>query len=167
MFQSAPPPAGPPTDALPSGRATRFQEDSRSVILRERSKVRGISVKGMGMRAFRIIPLTKIPLASFRFFPSSILHLRIRCGGPRCACAPLRCIRPPPPRPVSHLVTRTRLAYKRAGSREKRGFSQIIARPPSLAACATRRNSLNKHKIVRGTVLEPAKNGNLPGEHRF
>jgi hypothetical protein len=57
----------------------------RSVILPEKSKVRGMFVKGMGKSGFGIIPLTVIPLPSLRPFPSAIRHPRFVCGGPRQA----------------------------------------------------------------------------------
>jgi len=44
---------------------------------------------------------------------------------------------PPPPRHARHVVTRTRLAYKLATSRKKRGFLQIPATPLSLATCVS------------------------------
>jgi hypothetical protein len=63
---------------------THSRQDSQSAILREKSKVRGMFVKGMGKSVFRFIPLTTIPLTALRPFPSSILHPRFSCGWPRC-----------------------------------------------------------------------------------
>jgi hypothetical protein len=60
---------------LQSVSITHIRQDARSAILQEQSKVRGMSVKGMGKSVFRIIPLTIIPLTSLRPFPSSIFAL--------------------------------------------------------------------------------------------
>ena len=55
----------------------------------------------------------------------------------------------PPPGPISHIVTRKRLAYKRAGSREKRGILQVLAKRWSLATCAACRPHSEPEKRPR------------------
>jgi oligopeptide transport system substrate-binding protein len=61
---------------LQSVRITHPPQDSQFTVLREKIKVRGMNVKGMGKGDFRFIPLTTIPLTAFRPFPYSILHPR-------------------------------------------------------------------------------------------
>ena len=68
--------------ALQSVRITHSRKDSQSTLLREKSKVRGMIVKGMGKSVFRFIPLTIIPLTSLRHFPSAIFHPPFGCGWP-------------------------------------------------------------------------------------
>ncbi len=60
--------------ALQSVRITLSRKDSQSTLLREKSKVRGMIVKGMGKSVVRFIPLTTIPLTSLRLFLSAISH---------------------------------------------------------------------------------------------
>jgi hypothetical protein len=61
-----------PVYALQYVNIAHFREDSRAVILRQKAKVRGMVVKGMGKSVFRIIPLTIIPLTFLRRFPTAI-----------------------------------------------------------------------------------------------